>query len=91
MLEFILWVIFIYFVGMLIWRYVVPFLLKRYVRRMERRFGQMQDEDRSYAEGRKKGDVHIHQMPPEKRHRENQQQELEYTDFEEINDDNEPK
>ena len=91
MLEFFLWVIFIYFVIMLVWRYAIPFLLKRFVRKMDRRFQQMQGEEGTEGNHRKEGEVSIHQMPPEKRNPESPPQDVEYTDFEEVKDDNEPK
>jgi hypothetical protein len=90
MLNFIVWVILIYFALMLIWRYVVPFMLRVYMKRMEKRFRRYADEDTFNRNSKREGEVSIHHVPEQEEHIPPAGGDIEYTDFEEIKDDKTP-
>jgi Arc/MetJ-type ribon-helix-helix transcriptional regulator len=91
MLEFFLWVILIYFALMLIWRYVIPFFLRRAVKKMEKQYrDQMSQHEAQQRRGRE-GEVNIHSMPEDEEVDRRPPADLEYTDFEEITDDQSDK
>lgn len=85
MLEFFLWVIFIYFVLRLLLRYAVPFLFKRALRKFERRAASYGAQPA--RENREDGSVRIDHVPPTPPRNERTTETIEYTDFEEITDD----
>lgn len=83
MLNFIFWVILIYFALRLIWRYVVPFLLKRTLRKFERQFSGQAHQP--YDQSRE-GEVKIDYIPEKDPTPSNTKEPIEYTDFEDITD-----
>jgi hypothetical protein len=90
MLNFLIWVILIYFAIMLIWRYVVPFLLKRYFRKLEKKFNQYQ-HGREDMNRRRDGEVQIEDLPDQPIKETRPVDETEYVDFEEIKEDEQKK
>jgi hypothetical protein len=84
MLNFLIWVILIYFVLLLIWRYVLPFLLKRYMRRMQQKFSRYTDEKFENEEKKQDGEVRIEHVPDEIKKESSPVDEDDYVDFEEI-------
>ena len=85
MLEFFLWVIFIYFVLRLFVRYAVPFLFKRALRKFERRAAAYGAQPPH--ENREEGSVRIDHIPTAPSDHDPSHETIEYTDFEEITDD----
>jgi membrane protein implicated in regulation of membrane protease activity len=88
MLTVLIWIILIYFALWLIWRVIVPFLLRRYFRKMERRFSEYARKSGQKMH-REPGEVVIENIPePEQS---NNPKEGEYVDFEEIIEDSNKK
>jgi hypothetical protein len=85
MLNFLIWVILIYFALLLIWRYVVPFLLKRFFRKMQQRFSQY-SIGFDKQEQKQEGEINIDSVPEDPKKETRPVNEDEYVDFEEIKD-----
>jgi hypothetical protein len=86
MLDFLLWVILIYFALLLFWRYVLPFLLKRYMRKMQQKFTRYHDERFEKESSRREGEVNIDHIPEPSEKDNRHIDESDYVDFEEIKD-----
>ncbi len=82
MLNFLAWLVLIYVVLMLFWRYVLPLLLRLWLRRVEKRYGQTTTR-RDYN-NKKEGEVSIHAMPETQTRPSAPPSDVEYTDFEEV-------
>jgi hypothetical protein len=90
MVNFLIWVILIYFALLLIWRYVVPFLLKRYLRKIQQRFSQFSEGYQTH-EQKREGEINIDSVPDETKKESRPVSEDEYVDFEEIKDNDKNK
>jgi hypothetical protein len=90
MLEFLMWVIFIYFALLLIGRYVVPFLLKRFVKRMQRKFTNRFEGGFYDQRQQQEGEVNIDNAPETPVRERKPLDDDDYVDFEEIKD-NDPQ
>lgn len=84
MLNFLIWVILIYFALLLIWRYVVPFLLRRAARKLERKFNAYAGQQ--HYNKSKEGEVRIDHIPEKEPYAASPKNDDDYTDFEEIID-----
>jgi hypothetical protein len=82
MLNFLVWVILIYFAILVIWRYIIPFFLKRTLRKFEQKMNQ-QSEYQKYN-NRREGEVHIDHIPEMDKKQAPSQNDVEYVEFEEI-------
>jgi hypothetical protein len=83
-INFLLWVILIYFALLLFWRYVLPFLLKRYMRKMQQKFDRSRGQNSSQNYGRHEGEVTIEHASGTHARENSPVDESEYVDFEEI-------
>jgi hypothetical protein len=90
MLDFLLWFFLIFFALVLAVRYLVPLLLRRYARKMEKEFNAYTDEDELHRKKGKEGEVYIHHIPEEEQQPPAPSGEIEYTDFEDIIDKDPP-
>lgn len=89
MLTVIVWIILIYFALWLLWRLLVPWLLKRFFRKMERSFSAQGQKAR---QKKKHGEVSIEEPAHSGSKRDHRIDESEYVDFEEIvNDKSKPQ
>lgn len=84
MLNFIVWVILIFFAFRLIWRYVVPFLLRRTLKKFEQRINETANKQ-NYDQS-KEGEVRIDHIPDQDPDPSEPPSHIEYTDFEDIKD-----
>jgi hypothetical protein len=84
MLNFLVWVILIYFVLLLFWRYILPFLLKRFVKRVERKFMDASQNAYNQSEIKKDGEVSIDHIPESSKKTSTPNYENDYVEFEEI-------
>ncbi len=85
-LSVIFWVLIIYYAFRLILRYLVPFLLVRFVKRMQSR---MPGFEQTQHQPQHEGEVKVKYTPKEPAKSDSNIGE--YIDFEEINDNNKPK
>ena len=84
MLNFIIWVILIYFAFLLFWRYVLPFILKRYMRKMQQKFTQYNNQGFANQTQKHEGEVIIENIPEAPEKEKKPDDENDYVDFEEI-------
>jgi flagellar biosynthesis/type III secretory pathway M-ring protein FliF/YscJ len=88
MLNFLIWVILIYFALLIIWRYVIPFFVRRTLRKFERRMQEQADfQHHKYNESRE-GEVRIDHIPDPEPAVKHPEESSDYVDFEEINNNN---
>jgi hypothetical protein len=84
MLNFLFVILIIYVVIVILFRFVFPFLLKRFVNRLQRNiFNQNNDFQQKEYQSKKKGDINVDYIPPKSNSNTNNVGE--YVDYEEIN------
>jgi hypothetical protein len=82
MLEFILWVIFIYLILRIAAKYFLPLIVKYYVKRFQQKF---YDQHAESEKMRKDGETNVEYTPDKKTKKHNSGENIgEYIEFEEI-------
>ncbi len=87
MLNFLIWVILIYFALLFIWRYIIPFFVRRTLKKFEQRMREQSDYQNYNSKPSNEGEVHIDHIPETEQKARSSNNDIEYVDFEEINDD----
>ncbi len=84
MFNFLLVLLIIYFVFVIFTRFIFPFLLKRFVRRVQKNiFDQNTDLKDQYENTKKNGEINVDYIPPKSKT--NTDHVGEYVDYEELN------
>lgn len=89
MLKFLFFIIVIYFLFRFLGRYILPWLIKRYIKKSQQKFYKQNPEaDPGFQKKQKKkeGDVNI-KTGKKKKHNQEKEELGEYVDYEEIDDD----
>lgn len=82
MIDFILWVILIYFAFRLFGKYLLPFIVKYYLKRFQKKFYQ---QNPHINPDRKEGETNVDYAPAKKTNRKTNADGIgEYIDFEEL-------
>ena len=84
MIDFLLWVILINFALRLFWRYLLPWLLKRFMRRMQQKFTDLGGGQPEQKKRKQEGEITIDHVPPAASKGGANGAEDDYVDFEEI-------
>ncbi len=90
LLRFLFFVIILYLIFRLLGRYVLPWLVKRYVRNVQKRYYRHNPhmDPRKRDKGKQnEGNIHIKRSGKKDDSRENNSGLGEYVDYEEVNDD----
>lgn len=91
LLRFLLFVIILYLVFRLLGRYVLPWLVKRYVRNVQKKYYRdnphMDPRSRKKGKQKKEGNIHIKRSGKKDDSRNDDSGLGEYVDYEDINDD----
>ena len=84
MLKFLVFILIIYIIFVVLFRFVIPYLLKRFVNRMQKKiFNQNNDNfQQQQRNTKKKGEISIDFIPPKSNS--NTDKVGEYIDYEEI-------
>jgi len=86
MLDFILWIILIYFAFRIISRFLLPYLVKYFFKRFQQKFYQQNPHIHSE---KKEGETSVDYKPSKKENRKTNADAIgEYIDYEEINQNN---
>ena len=85
----IIFFILLYYAVKLFLRYMLPWLLQRYVKKQQGKYGQFTGQKEDFSTREKEGEVRIKKKPPEKS--KNDTGFGEYVDFEDVDDHDEQK
>ena len=88
LLKFLLFIILVYLFFRLLGRYILPWLVRRYMKNVEKKFYQDQYQEKSKQKKRKKeGDININTKSSKSSSKGSDDELGDYVDFEEIDDD----
>lgn len=86
MLNFLIWVILIYFALLIIWRYIIPFFIRRTLKRFEQKMREQSGYQQYNSNSTREGEVKIDHIPETEQKQAPAPGNIEYVDFEEIKD-----